>query len=360
MIRFSESVLPGHPDKFCDLVADAIVREATRLDRDAYAQVEVAVWSDAMWISGAVATRVPFVRSLADIVTAAGYTIGLDGSNWIDASRYQIQSTLCLETRDPTAWSHHVNDQCVIAGWAGYDAKLAYLPPEHFLALSLRDALFASCRTGRLAGQGPDGKVLVRLCEEQGVFAVEHLLITLQQQMGAGFIEFAGLVAREVEDAYAALQATDLRWAAGFGDIELLINPNGPLIEAGSDGDNGQTGRKLVADYYGPRVPIGGGALAGKHWTHIDRIGAAAARRKAITAVETGAGECLIRLAYAPGRDVPLDLAVEVTGRGSVPGLAQFAHSTLRDTLTPAEVYQPLAEAGCRRGTSGPAPWTRR
>ena len=23
MIRFSESVLPGHPDKFCDLVADA-------------------------------------------------------------------------------------------------------------------------------------------------------------------------------------------------------------------------------------------------------------------------------------------------------------------------------------------------
>ena len=26
MIRFSEAVLPGHPDKFCDLVADAIVQ----------------------------------------------------------------------------------------------------------------------------------------------------------------------------------------------------------------------------------------------------------------------------------------------------------------------------------------------
>jgi len=36
----------------------------------------------------------------------------------------------------------------------------------------------------------------------------------------------------------------------------LMINPNGPLVECGSDGDNGQTGRKLVMDYYGPRVTI--------------------------------------------------------------------------------------------------------
>ena len=31
-------------------------------------------------------------------------------------------------------------------------------------------------------------------------------------------------------------------------------------------------------DFYGPRVPIGGGALSGKHLIHIDRIGAYAAR----------------------------------------------------------------------------------
>ena len=43
-----------------------------------------------------------------------------------------------------------------------------------------------------------------------------------------------------------------------------MLNPNGPLLNGGSDGDNGQTGRKLVMDYYGPRVPIGGGALYGK------------------------------------------------------------------------------------------------
>ena len=102
----------------------------------------------------------------------------------------------------------------------------------------------------------------------------------------------------------------DARWTAGFSDIELLINPNGPLLNGGSDGDNGQTGRKLVVDYYGPRVPIGGGALSGKDLSHIDRAGAYAAREAALHAVRTGAGECRVTLAYAPNRDVPLDVVL--------------------------------------------------
>lgn len=345
MIRFSEAVLPGHPDKFCDLVADAIVQEATRLDRDAYAQVEVSVWSDQMWISGGVATSVPFEQTLPEIVTAAGRSIGLDGDNWIDASRYRIHSALCLETRDPTLWSHHVNDQCVISGWAGYDAKVAYLPPEHFLALALRDALFISCRSGQLAGHGPDGKVLVRLREESAGFEVEHLLVTLQQKDGAPFLPFVAGVGDVLHEAYLQLQASDSRWITSFGNIELLINPNGPLIQAGSDGDNGQTGRKLVADYYGPRIPIGGGALAGKHWTHIDRIGAMAARQAAVAAIKSGAEECLLRIAYAPGVDAPLDLVTEMIGRGIVPEPPLFAHSCLRDRLAPSAVYRPISMA---------------
>ena len=49
-------------------------------------------------------------------------------------------------------------------------------------------------------------------------------------------------------------QGTAMDRASTEEDIELLINPNGPLLNGGSDGDNGQTGRKLVMDYYGPRV----------------------------------------------------------------------------------------------------------
>ena len=40
MIRISEMVFAGHPDKFCDQVADAIIAEAMKIDNNAYGQVE--------------------------------------------------------------------------------------------------------------------------------------------------------------------------------------------------------------------------------------------------------------------------------------------------------------------------------
>jgi hypothetical protein len=49
-------------------------------------------------------------------------------------------------------------------GWAGYDEKVVWLPPEHYLPHGFGAALATSCR-GRLIGQGPDGKLLVRVRE---------------------------------------------------------------------------------------------------------------------------------------------------------------------------------------------------
>ncbi len=106
-----------------------------------------------------------------------------------------------------------------------------------------------------------------------------------------------------------------------------MVNPNGPLSDAGSRKDNGQTGRKLVMDYYGPRVPIGGGAIYGKDPMHVDRFGARKAREMAIEAVKKGARECLVRAVYAPNVAEPLDVQVEVSGgdvRVPSDGLAHY------------------------------------
>ena len=87
-----------------------------------------------------------------------------------------------------------------------------------------------------------------------------------------------------------------------------------------TEGDNGLSGKKLVVDAYGPRVPIGGGALSGKDFFKADRAGAVLARRLAKAVVMSGAApECTATLAIAPGerefRIVSLDAATTLDPR---------------------------------------------
>jgi S-adenosylmethionine synthetase len=327
-------VLPGHPDKFCDQVADAILAECYRADPGANGQIEVSVWSDEVWITGGTMTRRPLARSLEEIVRETGRRIGYVEGNTIVADRYQVRATVCLQVGDPRLWTDHVNDQCVIVGWAGYDRRTRFLPPEHFLAHAFRERLTRACRDGALRGHGPDGKLLVRIREEGDRWILEHLLVTLQHLDSLDLPALSLLVDRELREAYRDLQRQDARWTRRWEETEVLVNPNGPFLGGGSDEDNGQTGRKLVMDYYGPRVAIGGGALSGKDLAHIDRAGAYAARQAALHAVESGAKECRVVLAYAPNRSLPLDVCYEMVGAGKRLPEDWFSHPAITGRLS--------------------------
>lgn len=357
MIRFSEMVLPGHPDKFCDQIADAVVAECYRADPEAYAQIEVSVWSDQVWLSGGVCTRTPVDRPLEEIVRSVGRGIGYRADNHIDVDRYRIASTVCFKVDDPRQWTHHANDQSIVCGWAGYDEATAWLPPEHYLAHCFREALTLSCRDGALAGQGPDGKLLLRLREEGDRWVLEHLLVTLQQQPSWHFMDLCRVLAGVLQQAYDDVRSADPRWVAPWQSVTVLLNPNGPLLNGGSDGDNGQTGRKLVMDYYGPRIPLGGGALSGKDITHVDRLGAYAAREAAVRAVRSGARSCLVRLAWAPNVPEPLAVVWEMEGRGLRQPGEFFHHDRLR-----AAYQGGLVTSGMARGVhflDRTLPWNR-
>ena len=312
MIRVSEFVLPGHPDKFCDAVADAIIGEVLKVDADGYGQVEMAVWSDQVFLTGGVCTRRPIPVDFADIVVATGIAIGYTAGNHIDARKYRVTDTVCRVIDDPTQWTAKVNDQAICIGWAGYDAKVDWLPIEHWLAREFRDCAVRVVPVGRLKGQGPDGKLIVRVREEgddSGSWSM------CWSRCSSGRRRRSSTCARRSRGRWrrpiGGSGGRIARWCAPWEDVELMLNPNGPLLNGGSDGDNGQTGRKLVMDYYGPRVPIGGGALYGKDPTHIDRVGARRAREMAFDAVKQGAGECLVRAVYAPNLAEPLDVQVE-------------------------------------------------
>ncbi len=334
MIRFAEAVLPGHPDKYCDQIADRIVAEALRVDPQAFVQAEVGIWSDQVWLSGAMITQALLPSSLDQIVIDTGLSLGFNHSNWIDATRYKVTNTLCASIADPSDGRTICDDQSIVIGYGGYDPLTHYLPPEQFLVHAIIDALWQSCRNGRLVGTGPDGKLLAVLREEPDGWMLESLLVTIQHPENANLLDVTAYVQATLRDAYQAIANQDRRWKARWADVSIMINPNGPYFRAGSDGDNGQTGRKLVMDYYGPRVPIGGGALSGKHPGHIDRLAAYAARSAAVHAVKTGAKECRIQIAYAPGRDEPLELVWELDGRGERKPREWFGFNAMLSRVT--------------------------
>ena len=85
-------------------------------------------------------------------------------------------------------------------------------------------------------------------------------------------------------------------------DLDLRINPIGDFVEGGPFGDNGLSGKKLVMDAYGPRVPIGGGATAGKDRWKADVRGFHLSREIAVGQVlRHGCRECTVTLAINPG-----------------------------------------------------------
>lgn len=333
MKRYSEVVLNGHPDKFCDLIADRIIREIYRFDILAYAQIEVSVWSDVLFLTGGVVTRNKLNISVKDIVQELGNAIGYTPDNYIDVSKYKILNHVCWLVDDPCKWTNFCNDQSIVVGYAGYDMFTNYLPPEHYLSWYIREALVTSIHSGLLHGQGPDGKILVVINEEYSGWQLDTLLVTLQQKEDMSFLHFTKLVADTLEEAYTDLQKRDPRWNVAWCDVKILINPNGPLLNGGSDGDNGQTGRKLVMDFYGPRIPIGGGALYGKDLTHIDRLGAFMARAFAVEMVQNGAKESLVKVCFAPGMDEPLSVDIISDKRPLMNPEKYFSFSNMRKLI---------------------------
>jgi len=320
MIRCAEAVLDGHPDKFCDIIADRIVGEAQAFEIDACVQVELGVWSDQIWLSGGITTNNRFELDIRELIIETGLEIGLNINNHIDVTQYKIADHICRNQNDPVEFANYYTDQCIAIGWAGFNHKTRYLPPEQYLVHRIREVLSKVVKSDsghQLSGEGPDGKILVRLRENWGgeEFNLEHILITLQHQSDTPLHTLKEHIRELLYETCQIIKSNDDRWITDMEDITITINPNGEFVAGGSDSDNGQTGRKLVMDYYGPRVPIGGGALSGKSIAYIDRSAAYAARELAIKAVQQGESECQVQLNYAPGIDEPLDVYISSGNR---------------------------------------------
>lgn len=273
MLRTAECVSPGHPDKVCDRISDAVLDAYLAQDPASRVAVESVGSHGKVWVTGEVTTTATDVDIEQIVRDIAGE--GLDISAHI-----VVQSPEIAQGVDTGG----AGDQGIMTGYATRETD-TYMPKEYELARGLCQAIY---------DQYPyDGKTQVTLNE-----------------------------AGEVQSVVCSFQnapTSDLRplvEATIPGASEYHINPAGDWSQGGFDADAGLTGRKIIVDNYGPEVAVGGGAFSGKDPSKVDRSAAYMARRVAVDTLEANpeANEVLVKLAYAIGHPEALMAVAVVDG----------------------------------------------
>lgn len=275
--KTAESVSPKHPDKLCDQISDAILDTYLSGDPDARCAVETVGGHGRVFITGEVtSTGHPAIEAIVRRI--AGDEIDLE----VHLVKQSPEIAQGVDTGG-------AGDQGIMVGYA-CDETPEKLPLEVVLSRSLNQTLFERWPF--------DGKTQVTLAN--GTITA---LVASFQNVASGELSHA------VHD-----------WAADCGtpiaaDVAIHANPAGDWSQGGFDADAGLTGRKLVVDNYGPRIPIGGGCFSGKDPSKVDRSAAYIARKIALDYLKArSASEVYCHLAYAIGYDQPLEATVTIDG----------------------------------------------
>lgn len=310
-LRTAESVSPKHPDKICDQISDAIVDAHLTEDPQARVAIDVAGGHGTVFVTGEVTSRAKGI-DVAKIVRRIAGEIEV-------IEHIAAQSSEIARGVDTGG----AGDQGIMVGYACNETK-ELLPIEVVLSRKLNQFLYKKWPY--------DGKTQVTLKDG----AVISVVASFQYAPSA------------------ELQATVIQWlkeqklAKLDKHIEYHINPSGDWRIGGFDADAGLTGRKLVVDNYGPRIPIGGGAFSGKDPSKVDRSAAYAARKVAIDYLKKEeASEVFVYLAYAIGHRKPLEATVVIDGREQkIEGYDLSPHGIIQLLDLKRPIYEQTARYG--------------
>jgi len=277
--RTAESVSPKHPDKICDQISDALLDAHLAQDPHARVAIDVAGGHGTVFVTGEVTSKATGIN-VAEVVRR------IAGDVEVIEHIFEQSSEIAQGVDTGGA-----GDQGIMVGYASSETE-ELLPLEVVLSRRLNQYLYDKWPY--------DGKTQVTLLDGE----IVSIVASFQNAPSA---ELETEVRRWLEGEHLAKTATT---------VEYHVNPAGDWEQGGFDADAGLTGRKLVVDNYGPRIPIGGGAFSGKDPSKVDRSAAYAARRIAVDYLKKeNAKDVYVYLAYAIGHDQPLEATVVVDGR---------------------------------------------
>ena len=274
MYRTAEFVSPKHPDKICDRISDKILDTCLEQDSESRVAIETAGGHKKVYLTGEITTNAKIdydkiVREVSDNIESQWFEFRLE-HNVVEQSNEIAQG---VDTGG-------AGDQGIMVGYA-CDENDEYVPEEYRLARSL-------CR--HLYDKFPyDGKTQVTTRGDRNIFVVTSF--------------------QNVDRITLHGEVSEWLNSEPYGLMVTHANPAGDWTQGGFDADAGLTGRKLVVDNYGPRVPIGGGAYSGKDPSKVDRSAAYMARHIAKKElIRKGCKEVWVYLSYAIGMKEPLQM----------------------------------------------------
>ena len=323
--RTAESVSPGHPDKICDQISDAILDAHLTEDPNARVAVDVAGGHGTVFVTGEVTSRAGAVDIPAIVQRIAG-TVKL-------IENIAAQSPEIAQGVDTGG----AGDQGIMVGYATRETP-ELLPLEVVLSRSLNQFLYERWPH--------DGKTQVTVRDGE----IASIVASFQNAPHDELEEAVKEWARTKVQNYNASGACFVKYRNS--NPILHINPAGDWNIGGFDADAGLTGRKLAVDNYGSRIPVGGGAFSGKDPSKVDRSAAYAARYIAVNYLtqRPNAKEVFVRLAYAIGVAEPVEATVMVDG---VAEPIQGYDLTPRGIIETLDLKRPIYEETARYGHFG-------
>ena len=321
--RTAESVSPKHPDKLCDQISDAILDAHLKQDPQARVAVETCGGHGQVFITGEITSRAKGVDIPAIVAR-------ITGDDQLKLYTNLVQQSPEIAQGVDTGGA---GDQGIMIGYA-CDETPELLPLEVVLSRRLNQFIYAK---HPFDGKTQITLVLPDLGAEDQTPRVSSIVASFQNTSRAELDQLVHeFIARE------ELQGVD------GADITLHLNPAGDWNQGGFEADTGLTGRKLIVDNYGPRIPIGGGCFSGKDASKVDRSAAYMARRVAVDYLrQRHAHEVFVRLAYAIGYAEPLERTVVIDGQAEqIEGYDLTPRGIIRslDLLRP--IYEPTARYG--------------
>lgn len=319
--KTAESVCAGHPDKLCDLIADAILDEYLKKDRYSRVACEVMATKGKIFVCGEITCS-----KKIDIRLVVRQTLAKVGYNplkfivfvYVHRQSADIAGGVnkALETRDVDTddifASIGAGDQGTVYGYATNETW-AKMPTPVLFANDLCKRLDDAMHDGTIRDIGPDGKAQVTIeYHDDKPVSVKNIIVSVQHKDTKDLGELRREIITEI--IYPLLSRYHFP-----KETEILINPSGRFVEGGPTADTGLTGRKLMVDTYGGLAAHGGGAFSGKDATKVDRSGAYMARVVARNIVGAWlADRCQVAISYAIGKAEPTAVEIETFGTEKV------------------------------------------